>query len=524
MGDGTLKEIENKRTLYSKTYDSGKEYLETEISSYPIHYQDENDKFKEIDTNITTCQKWEFQYGVTSNLYNAYFGDINSENKHLVSIEFSQKERDSWTNFKLIGSKPSDFTIENNKFTFVDCFENVDVEYIVESSKLKENIVLKKYTALREFKFSLKNGNVQWKLNEEKELEILKNDTLEVIWKLDKPFMYDSENNVSYNVEYKVENDTLIVTFEDEEFLKNAVYPVYVDPTTTLTYLNVGIEDAYRDDGSTGKWITDKDFVRIGKYAHGINVAADVVSVIKFNFNYNDYGEIVYSKLNLNMLGYSQIDVNIYNIDQDWNLSVPTASYDSSLFVSGSLPKSGEGIVDVTSLVQYQIQNKKVYGFRIMRTNGALPTNDFASSRNSNTEIRPKLIIRSIKKPVLGFHDGTNTKDMYYTDGVSEVFKYMDFGTLIAGTTSTTKQMYIRNLSDFAIKNLQISPMNKTISNEVTIQISENQAPFISVDKIVKSDVISPNQDISFFVRITTSENANGGGIGRLLANAYPQT
>lgn len=138
-----MNEIISKRGMYEKHFFLGQGKYQANISSYPLHYKDSNDKWEEISTDIIDFSKWEFKKGVLSNSFRTYFGDdTDNINKHLVSVEYIRENKEKWFNFKLENATPTFMEVNKSKCVFKHCFSNIDLEYIVMPGLLKENISL----------------------------------------------------------------------------------------------------------------------------------------------------------------------------------------------------------------------------------------------------------------------------------------------------------------------------------------------------------------------------------------------
>ena len=257
-----VRELVEKRTIDSKHFlrDDGK--IEAEIFSYPIHYKNENGEFEDVDLSIIPNRQWETEYAVKKNNYRAYFNDSSSiENYTLAIFEVENKNGSTrWINYKLFGATPTGHSYIENTFKYENVFDGVDLEYVVDHKKLKERIILKKPVDNFSFTFSLKmSDGLTMQEQNNGAIYFLDDDTGEILWIIQSPYAYDAEydgsneivydnegnivkvfktKNVSYSfgkVTYNgVEYDSITVTLEDDEFLSKAVYPIVIDPTTTL--------------------------------------------------------------------------------------------------------------------------------------------------------------------------------------------------------------------------------------------------------------------------------------------------
>ncbi len=138
----------------------------------------------------------------------------------------------------------------NQALLYSNIQNNVDLEYILTGSGVKENIILNDYT--QDFSLSF-----EYKL---KDLEIIQdlegnvffvNELDEVVFTFQDLYMLDDEMNYSEDIDFDVVstgNKTYIITMTpNDEWLQEAEYPVIVDPSIILDYswATNGIRDKY---------------------------------------------------------------------------------------------------------------------------------------------------------------------------------------------------------------------------------------------------------------------------------------
>jgi len=542
------KEIVDKRTANSKLYLIGDNRYRKEFYHSPVHYR-KGDKWEEINIEVKMSRNWEFSHTVEENIYKAYFQDLTKDNIHLVGIEYVTEDgKDLWVNYKLIDARPAGMETYRDKVVFKDCFDNVDVEYIITPSKLKENIVLKDKTSIREFVHTLKMGGVSIRENKEG-IIIADEETGDLLWEIDPPFMVDRKGNTSYGVSYNLgqcgEYPTIAVIIEDEDFLENAEYPVVIDPTTTVG--QDGIFHKKWDANGGTRYNAGLAYMYVGARDPGTSDYTEVFSLLGFpeavSLIQDEYVAISRAELGLFVWSESGTWANsknnrdplvVYRATSPWDRDVtfqtrPTQGTD----VVWEAPVASNGdpvdgwynkkwlILDLTKA----FRDRTTTGLYFRRKRGssggwrfALP---YTAISGAEEEHAPYLIVEYIKKPTLGFHDGDEN---YYTDNQGTVFKYLNFGTLIAGQTSLPQKVYLRNLSPFAVENVSVRVDNSISPSGVQIQISKYNTPFVPEDYIVFDGVVlDPDEDVSFFVRIATEEGAVAGGNFPIMAKAVPR-
>jgi len=195
----------------------------------------------------------QFEYVAHSPYYKVYF-----KGKTVRMVV-----KDAWIQFELgeeLGtdtkseSKKQENTeltsiVENNSLSIADVFESVDLSYEADTSLLTEVLTLKE---LKEFEMLIQK--VSWEGIEpeyEEDGSILFSDKNEKILKILPPFMEDAEGSVCEDLHYLlVETETgyelhKIIDEKGLEWLKQAVYPVVIDPSMQT------FEDAWESSGLT---------------------------------------------------------------------------------------------------------------------------------------------------------------------------------------------------------------------------------------------------------------------------------
>ena len=137
-----------------------------------------------------------------------------------------------------------------SEITYESVDENTDVQYVVSSGFVKENIIVNDKSSLKDtYSFDIEKGNLTAVLDNSNNLTF-KNEKKEVVFTIPAPVMTDANNAVSYDIDVAVENAdksvlTLIYTPSKEWLTGNdRVFPVVIDPVIALpSENNVIIED-----------------------------------------------------------------------------------------------------------------------------------------------------------------------------------------------------------------------------------------------------------------------------------------
>ncbi len=139
-------------------------------------------------------------------------------------------------------SAVADQTIDNKtSLVYSNAWQNVDLEYVLVSNNVKENIIVKAPSAEYSYAFFLTLDGLVPELGDDG-IVILKDKTTDkTVYYMPAPYMYDAEGETSYDVEYtlaEIKNGNYILTvMADSEWINNTqrTFPVTIDPTINST-------------------------------------------------------------------------------------------------------------------------------------------------------------------------------------------------------------------------------------------------------------------------------------------------
>lgn len=107
------------------------------------------------------------------------------------------------------------------------------------------------------------------------------------------------------------------------------------------------------------------------------------------------------------------------------------------------------------------------------------------------------------------------TKD-YYSDNKGNTLMLIDFGTIVAGQTTSPKKILLENCYDYAVNNIQLSISNP--SQEFRVELSETVLPFIPQQTLSFNQTLNTRESIPFYIRVTTTDQSQSGGMFEVLA------
>ncbi|WP_145413288.1 hypothetical protein [Paenibacillus xylanexedens] len=109
----------------------------------------------------------------------------------------------------------------------------------------------------------------------------------------------------------------------------------------------------------------------------------------------------------------------------------------------------------------------------------------------------------------------------YLSDTFGGILKQLDFGVIIAGQTTFTQKVRIKNQLGYAIDNVYLEMDKKYERDGVVVELSRQENPFLATDYLTFG-LTQPDDVIDFYVRIATDMRAkpNPNGIFELKVNA----
>jgi hypothetical protein len=244
VSDTPLREIIQRRTISTKTYDLGQGKFATTSGLSAIHYQDENGNWGEIDNTIVPSDDSEYDFMNVTNNFQVFFSTDGFGNKKAVKFQV----KDAWMKFSLVGGagvgeKAS--TSNENVFSFNDVYTDgskvMDANYTLSDTKLLEEIVLNEFQGYPELKQEIELFNAYFKM-EGKTVVAYRKDTNELLWVIPEPVMYEVANpefrsfGLHYEIQTLNENTVLLTKVLDQEGKdwlsdSNRVYPLVIDTT-----------------------------------------------------------------------------------------------------------------------------------------------------------------------------------------------------------------------------------------------------------------------------------------------------
>lgn len=453
-------EDETLRSEYEKVFRKIDGTYEVAIYDEAVHYDDQG-KWKNINNNLSYSKDTE-SFENIANSFKIKFPKKIDDNKRI-----KYKYGDYSIDWNLLNINESDIYVSeenersnnikylddiNQSINYKNVMENIDVEYVLSGSLVKENIILNDYIDDFNMSFEYKlKGLVLDDSNKENVVFIdAKNGN--IVFGFSDLYMIDSKNNISYDLQYEVidtGNKTYMVTISaDQEWLKTATYPVTIDPTLYSHTTSMNITDTYVSEQYDETNFSDSYLM----YLNGINSGSDYYGLLDFDIPDEIMDKtIIYSYLYLyEALSEEGTQINIYkntsrfyDFDVDWN-GRPT--YDDRVVDYYKMESNTPFIFDITIPVkEWQSEGiSNTYGFTIQ-------TDDSTSHYNIVYQSECTLQY-GVLKPVIsiGYEEPDGLKD-YWT------YTSQNMGLVGTGYISdyTGNLTWVRN--EYALNNEYLS-------------------------------------------------------------------
>lgn len=307
--------------------------------------------------------------------YDSYNGESNAKSVN-NSINISTINMDSKELYK--EKKEIDYKLQkyetpinnqklSSELRYNNVLKDIDLEYEILPSGIKENIVINMQKENYSFLFNLEVENLNLILNEStKEIYAYsKNDPEKIIFIIPAPFMYDDKGETSFDVKYelsKTNNSNYVINvIADEKWINNSerAFPVIVDPMITFE--------------------EKTNF----EYA---NVFEDNINTITSNLTNGVIGSNYDNNFNFNNVGFSTLYLKFSVPDQKYNTLLHASfSFNSVVetYIRGDLMVYAVDWIDNMSTLTWQYPNysQNIYSLQ-MWYNQNLPLQTYINSHN----------------------------------------------------------------------------------------------------------------------------------------------
>ena len=244
-----LSEIVDERDAYTKRFKMSDGTISAAQYDRPVHYLDENGKWVDYDNTFVVAGDTEDEGSIddavnASSDFNVRFSKKSNGNK-IVTVK-TDDYKISWNYDGINKSTVQVATVADDndmstldKLTseavYKDVFTDTDIQYLLSSNELKENIILNSKDAPTEFVANYKGAGLSAEKIDDKTIYV-KNKNGDTIFAISAPYMTDANDEYSDGVTLEIinssDNKFSIKMVLDKEWLNNddRAYPVTVDP------------------------------------------------------------------------------------------------------------------------------------------------------------------------------------------------------------------------------------------------------------------------------------------------------
>lgn len=398
---------EHPAQAYSKHYfDTELNRFVTEIYQYPVRYRDAENTWQDIDTTIEN--EVGFGHKVKKAAHNIRFFENPGQ-----TLRFGF-DKGVYVDYSLPGSP----VFDGLDTATINIDANTDLIYKSLPEGIKADFILKTAEAQSVFSFpvSLNAVTAMAKNNNLIFTEIL---TGKVVGRIKAPHAIDT-NGVHGRVVLSYDGNAITFTV-DSEFSANAVFPVTIDPTTTIQPDPAAGIDSYVDGTNTATNYGTNVSLYSGKGPGG--AYTPYRALLKFDVSSIPAGSVVSSAVFSLYCNYAYVTTSyqfdLHEITANWAEGTVTwanqPAYDASAAGSTNVSVIGAWYSwTITTLVAEWIAGTTAnYGLIIKNNNeGTAETEKHFHSSDYvvDTSLRPKLVITYNAPPTIGLTTPTGTE------------------------------------------------------------------------------------------------------------------
>ena len=386
--------------------------------SVPVHYLDENSEWQNIDNTLleagneyaTKNQRVKFVKKITGNesLFTLH------ENNHKITMSLNgaikkttgvavntatQFDESATTLQKII-------TLDqlSSKIIYENILENIDLEYIVDSNNIKENIIVKEKQLSYCYTFIIKLNNLVAEIVESGDVFIKDVSTNDVVYVIPAPIVYDANHEyanpgvANYQLEKTGNGEYSLTVCVDSDWMnsESRAYPVVIDPP-----LNTSSADV------TDTYISISNGSVANGSSNNLNVGENYLSYWKSSTlpTLPDYAYVTSATFSAVITNASSNYVGIHQVTSNWDASLTSSDSSSGVIDSTVLDycclddigEAGTRVYwDITSLWNYwESEPEENYGICLKLVEDTIVNGNsvFASNDSADASQRPFLTV-----------------------------------------------------------------------------------------------------------------------------------
>ena len=152
-------------------------------------------------------------------------------------------------------------TLDNlsSEILYADILDGVDLQYVVESLNVKENIIVKQRKDSYQYTFTIALNNLEAEMAEDGSVRIYDPDTKETVYNIPAGFMYDADGEYSNAVVYTLTsggNGKYSLTVTAGINAADRTFPVVIDPSVVINdesvFQTASIHSQFPNNNSSG--------------------------------------------------------------------------------------------------------------------------------------------------------------------------------------------------------------------------------------------------------------------------------
>ncbi len=554
----TLNEVVELRDENTKHFENPDGSYTAIMYNNAVHRKDSNGNWQDIDNTMSETEIKNKQAYITSDGRITFAKKIKqdeneiytlSENGYRITVSFANENIKS-SNAKL-SNHASKYTpsgrddldtqfkkvkqIDNNTtLLYKNTLKGIDLEYVLSSNNVKENIIVKRLQDEYSYTFIYSLENLVATLNEDGSVSLFDNESGEERYSIPVPYMYDANGNLSYEVEYSLEllenGDYALTVTANSDWISSAKLPVVIDPTTAVTEQFPNVFDTYIDSNRSNVNFGSSDYLYISNTQITYMRPAELIAL-------PDRATVTNAELNVYYYFPNSTNANttigLYPVTIDWNENQLTwysagsysqmgidfsSAIDGRNFAASSsytAASPGNIIFNITDLYKNAYAGSAFYGVALYRSYGSTsPVVVLSSETSSRAQY---LVTYEINAPIASgeYYIGSD-----YIDGMFMI-ALGEQNLMITDITSMLHQRwefeYLHN-GYYKITNMNTNlslaiPNNKTAVADSIPSFSEFYEPIGRKQwKIVDAGEgvykISPRSNESMFLSLATNNSS----------------
>ena len=386
---------------------------------YPVHFLDENGEWQDIDNYLyedasefsNKSSRIKFAKKITGNstLFTLQDGSskitlslIGAEKGTVGAVLNSEDAKEDTALQKMLNLENLSSSVRYNEI-----LDGVDLEYVVYSNNVKENIIVKERKEEYNYSFELKLNGYLPSLNQSGDVE-LRDENGEIKYTIPAPIVFDASGSVAstdkaaYTLTHKNGQKYILQVSVSIEWMNDSdrTFPVTIDPTI-YTY-DSAVVDTYIDSAastSTGHQST-RLYVTGSRHSYwkSNNLPTIPLSayIVQATFSVAAVGSIL-----------PQSYVGIYRVDTPWDNTLTWQSHSASNYGKLStivtdykiINSAGKYSFDITEIASQWYDGKTggasavQYGIALATVSGHNASVQFVSSEVSQANAKPTLTI-----------------------------------------------------------------------------------------------------------------------------------